>query len=141
MSDSLIWGCVLGSVQGGTNTHIRQNAKKKVTKFAHHTNESNWDTLSKCRKISRQDALFKAYSAEWAWKAIVDRLQSPHYLSWVDHEHKIRNRRQGRITGNIPCVNRTICLWNWLPAEILGTLPGKTNAFIKRVRKVINVVN
>jgi hypothetical protein len=30
-------------------------------------------------------------------------------------------------------VNRTIQLWNRLPAEILGTLPCKTNAFRKRV--------
>jgi hypothetical protein len=30
---------------------------------------------------------------------------------------------------------------NQLPAKILGTLPCKPNAFIKRVRKVINVVN
>ena len=32
-------------------------------------------------------------------------------------------------------------LWNRLPAEILETLPGKPNAFRKRVRKVINVVH
>jgi len=38
-------------------------------------------------------------------------------------------------------VNRTIRLWNQLPEEILGTLPCKLNAFRKRVRKVINVVN
>jgi hypothetical protein len=38
-------------------------------------------------------------------------------------------------------VNRTIQLWNQLPAEILGTVPCKPSAFRKRVRKVINVVN
>jgi hypothetical protein len=38
-------------------------------------------------------------------------------------------------------VNRTIRLWNWLSAEILGTLPFKPNAFRERIRKVINVVN
>jgi hypothetical protein len=38
-------------------------------------------------------------------------------------------------------VNRTIRLWKRLPAEILGTLPRKPNAFRKRVRKVMNVVN
>jgi len=26
-SDSWIWGCVLGSVQGGTNTRVRQGAE------------------------------------------------------------------------------------------------------------------
>ena len=40
-----------------------------------------------------------------------------------------------------PSVNRTIRLWTRLPAEILGALPCKPNAFRKRVRKVINVVN
>jgi len=29
-----------------------------------------------------------------AWKAIDDRLQRPHYLSRVDHERKIRSRKQ-----------------------------------------------
>jgi len=43
--------------------------------------------------------------------------------------------------GNYSFVKRTIRLWNRLPAEILGTLPCKTNAFRKMVRKVINVVN
>jgi len=43
-----------------------------------------------------------------------------------------------RISGNIPLGIR---LWNRLPAEILGTLPCEPNAFRKRVREVINVVN
>jgi hypothetical protein len=38
-------------------------------------------------------------------------------------------------------VNRTIWFWKWLPAEILGALPCKPNAFRKKVRKVINMVN
>jgi len=42
--------------------------------------------------------------------------------------------------GKCSFVNRTIQLWNQLPAEILGTLPRKPNAFRKRVRRVINVV-
>ena len=93
------------------------------------------------RKISRICALFKAYSGEWAWKAIGDRLQWPSSLSRFDHEWKIRNRRQRTDIGKYCFVNRTIQLWNWLPAEILGTLLCKQNAFRKRVRKVINVVN
>jgi hypothetical protein len=71
--------------------------KKKAVKFAHHTNRSNWETLASRRKLSRIYALFKAYSGERAWKATGDRLQRPHYLSRVDHEQKIRSRRQGRI--------------------------------------------
>jgi hypothetical protein len=43
--------------------------------------------------------------------------------------------------GKYSFVNRTIRLWNRLPAEILGTLPFKPNPFRKRVGKVINVVN
>jgi hypothetical protein len=104
-------------------------------------NESNWETLWQHRKVSCICALFKAYSAEQVWKAIGDRLQWPNYLSRVDHEQKIRNRRQRKAIGKYSFVNRTIRLWNRSPAEILGTLPCKTNAFRKRVRKVINVVS
>jgi len=81
------------------------------------------------------------YSGERAWKAIGDRLQRPNYLSRVDHEREIRNRRQRTDIGKYSFANRTIWLWNRLPAEILGTLPCKPNAFRKKVRKVINVVN
>jgi len=46
--------------------------QKKAAKFACHTNESNWETLSQRRKISHICALFKPYSGERAWKAIGD---------------------------------------------------------------------
>jgi hypothetical protein len=53
-----------------------------------------------------------------------------------------RNRRQRTDIGKKNSfVNRTIRLWNRLPAEILRTLPCKPSGFRKRVRKVINVVN
>ena len=58
-----------------------------------------------------------------SWKAIGDRLQRPNYLSRVDHERKISNRRQRTDIRKYSFVNRTIRLWNRLPAEILGTLP------------------
>jgi uncharacterized protein YfeS len=61
-------------------THVRQGTKK-AAKFAHHTNKSNWETLSRHRKISRICALFKAYSGEQVWKATGDRLKQPIYLS------------------------------------------------------------
>jgi len=115
--------------------------QKKAAKFAYHMSESNWETLSQSRKIARICALFKAYSGERAWKFIGDRLQWPNYLSRNDHEWKIRNRRQRTDIGKYSFVNRTIRLWNRLPAEILGTLPCKPSAFRKRVRRVINVVN
>jgi hypothetical protein len=35
-------------------------------------------------------------------------------------------------------VNRTIQVWNQLPADVLGTLSCKPSNFRKRVRKVIN---
>ena len=38
--------------------------QKKAAKFAYHTNESNWKTLSQRGKISRIRAHFKAYSGE-----------------------------------------------------------------------------
>jgi hypothetical protein len=37
-------------------------------------------------------------------------------------------------------VNRTIQLWNQLPADALGTLSCKPRKFRKRVTKVINQV-
>jgi hypothetical protein len=103
--------------------------------------ESNWETLSQRRKISRKCAVFKAYSGERAWKFIGDRLQWPNYLSRLDHDWKIRNRRQRMDIGKYSFVNRTIRLWNLLPAEILETLPCKPSACRKKVRRVINVVN
>jgi hypothetical protein len=112
--------------------------QNKAAKFAYHMSESNWETLSQRRKISRICALFKAYSGEREWKVIGDRLQWPNYLSRIDRDCKIRNRKQNADTGKYSFVNKTIRLWNRLPAEILGTLPCKPSAFRKRVRGVIN---
>jgi hypothetical protein len=131
---------MLGTVQGRTNTPVRQG-EKKATEFAYLSNESNWETMLQRRKISRICALFKAYSGERAWKAIGDRLQRPNRLSRVDHERKISYRRQRTGMGKYSFLNRTILLWNLLPAEILGSLPCKPNVFRKRARKVINIVN
>ena len=111
--------------------------QKKATRFAHHTNSSKWETLASRRKLSRICALFKAYSGEWAWKAIGDRLQRPHYLSRVVHERKIMSRRQRTDIGKYSFVNMTIQDWNQLPAEVLGTLPCKINTLKKRIRKAI----
>jgi hypothetical protein len=75
--------------------------QKKVTKFAHHRNESNWETLTERRKILRLCALFKAYTGEGAWKAVGDRLQTPCYLSRGDHGKEIRSRKQRTDIGTI----------------------------------------
>jgi len=111
--------------------------QKKAAKFAHHTNRSSWETLALRRKLSRICALFKAYSGERAWKVIGDKLQWPHYPSRIDHERKIRSRRQMTDIGKYSFVNRTIQDWNQLPAEVLGTFPCKLKTLKKRARKSI----
>jgi hypothetical protein len=103
--------------------------------------ESNWETLLQRRMISCIRALFKAYSGERAWKAIGDRLQRTNNLRGVDRERKIRNWRQRTDIGKYSFVNRTIQLWNRLPAVVLENLPCKPNAFRKSFKKVINVAN
>jgi hypothetical protein len=55
----------------------------------------------------------------------------------VDHEWKIRSRRQRTDIGKYSFLNRTIQHWNRLPAEVLEILPCKPITFKKRVRKVI----
>ena len=101
------------------------------------TNISNWESLASRRKLSRICALFKAYSGERAWKVIGDKLQRPHYLSRIDHERKIRSRKQRTDIGKYSFVNRTIQDWNHLRAEVLGTPPCKLKTLKKRVRKAI----
>jgi hypothetical protein len=106
---------MLGFVQGGTNTN---RVQKKAANFAHHTDKPNRETLASRRKLLHIRALFKAYCGEQAWKAKGDRLQQPHYLSRVDHEWKIRSRRQRTDIGKYSFVSRTIQHWNQLPADV-----------------------
>jgi len=115
--------------------------QKKAAKFAHKTNSPNWEILASRRKLSRICALFKVYSGEPAWRPIGDRLQRPHCLSRVDHERKIRSRRQRTDIRKYSFVNRTIQHWNQLPAEVLGILSCKPITFKKRIRKVIIELN
>jgi len=115
--------------------------RKKASKFAHHKNNLNGETLASCRKLSHKCALFKAYSGECAWKPIGDRLQRPHYLSRVEHERKIKSRRQRMDIGKCSFVNSTIQHWNQLLAEVLGILPCKPITFKKREKKVIIELN
>ncbi|KDR24007.1 hypothetical protein L798_07949 [Zootermopsis nevadensis] len=117
-----------------------EQVQKKACKFAYHRSYSNWETLAQRRKIACICALFKAYTGEWAWKAIGDRLQRPYYLSRVDHIRKIRCRKQRTDIRKYSFVNRTIQLWNQLPADVLGTLSCKPSAFRKKIIKVINEV-
>jgi len=69
--------------------------------------------------------------------AVCHQIPFPLYLSGVDYDRKIRARKQRRDIGKYSFVNRTIKLWNRLPAEELATFPTKSHIFRKRVRKVI----
>jgi 5-methylcytosine-specific restriction endonuclease McrA len=111
--------------------------QKKATKFANHTNDSLWETLAHRRKVARICSLFKSYCGEGGWKAIENRLQGPCYLSRDDHDRKIRAKKQRTDVEKYSLVNRTIILWNQLPAEALTTFPCRSHTFKKRVRKVI----
>jgi len=53
-------------------------------------------------------------------------------LSRVDHERKIRSRRQRTDIGKCYFVNRTIQHWSRVVAEVLGTLPCKPIIFLKK---------
>jgi len=117
------------------------SVKNKAAKLEHHTISPGWETSASRRKLSRICALFRAYSGKPAWMPIGDRLQWPHYLSRVDHERKIRSRRQRTDIGKYSFVNRTIQHWNQLPAVVLGTLPCKPITFKKRARKVVIELN
>ena len=100
--------------------NVLDRVQKKAAQFTNHTKDSDWETLAQRRMIARLWALFKAYSGEWSWKAICDRLRRPYYFSRVDHVQKIRDRKQRMDIGKYFFVNRTIKNWNQLPAEVLG---------------------
>jgi hypothetical protein len=70
-------------------------------------------------------------------KAIGVRLQGPCYLNRDEHERNIRVREKRKDIGKYSFVNRTINLWNQLPAEALETFPSRSNIFKKKVGKVI----
>jgi hypothetical protein len=109
-----------------------------AAKFSQYRNDSNWEILAHRREISRIRALFKADRGERAWKAIGDRLEGPCYLSRVDHNRKIRSRKQNTDIRKYSFVNRTIQVWNQLPADVLGNFFCKPSNFRKRAKKVIN---
>jgi hypothetical protein len=96
--------------------------------------------MSQRRKISRICALWKRTLESGRGRLLV-RLKRLTSLIRVDHERKIRNRRQRTDTGKHSFVNRTVRIWNRSPANILGILPCKPNAFRKRGRKLIDVLN
>jgi hypothetical protein len=116
-----------------------ERVQKKAAKFArrhNHRNGSDWESLAQRRKTVRLCALFKAYNGERAWKAIRGEATGTCYLSRDDHDRKIRSRKQRTDIGKYSFVNRTIRLWNNLPAEALVTFPCKPHIFRKRVREL-----
>jgi hypothetical protein len=110
---------------------------KKKAKFANHTYDSDWETLAQRRKIARICGLFKANTGERALKSVGGRLKGPCCLSRNDHDHKISARKQRTGIGEYSFVNRTIKLWNLLPAEVLATFPYKSHIYRNSFRKVI----
>jgi len=67
-----------------------------------------------------------------------DRLKGTWYLSRVDHDRKMRARKQRTDIGKYCFVlNRTIKVWNQLRADALATFPSKSHIFGKKARKVI----
>jgi hypothetical protein len=70
--------------------------------------QRSWETLTQRRGIPRICVLFKAYTGERACEAIGDRLERPCYLSRVDHDRKIRSRKQKTDIGKYSFVKRTI---------------------------------
>jgi hypothetical protein len=59
-------------------------------------------------------------------------------LSRVDHDRRIRTIKHKTDIGKYSFVNRSIQLWNQLPADALGTLSSKPSNFRKMVRKAVN---
>jgi hypothetical protein len=110
-----------------------------AAKFAHHRNYSNWETLTRRRDSSHICSL-QSVHGERGWNAIGDILQRPCYLNRVDHNRKIRSRKQKTDIEKYYFVRvyRTTQLWNQLPEDVLGTLSCKSSNFRKRVKKVTN---
>jgi hypothetical protein len=111
--------------------------QKKTAKFANHTNDLVWETMSQRMKIARICALFKIYTGERTWKSTWNRLKWPYYRSRDDHDRKIWARKHRTDIGKYCCVFRTIKLWNQLTAEALGSFHYKSHIFRNRFRKVI----
>jgi hypothetical protein len=130
---------VLGSLQSGTDKSL-DRVQNKAAKIAHQRNDLNWEILAQHRKVACICAFFKVYIEERAGKTISDRLQKLCYLSRVNHDRKIRSRKQKTDVRKYCFVNRTMQLWNQSPADALVTLFCKPSNFRKKVRKVIHQV-
>ena len=120
-------------MQRRTDNCVRP-VQKIVGQFRNYTKDSNWETLVQ-QRIAHLCALFKAYTGEWVWKTIHDRLHRSYYMSRVDHVQKIRDRKQRKDFGKYFFEYRTIKNWIQLPAAVLDTFPCKPTILRKRVSK------
>jgi len=132
----LEYGAACWDSYGECQISALDREQNKAAKFAHHSEGSDWESLAQRRKIARMCALYKAYTAEKAWKPLGDRLQAPSYLIRVDHRWKITARKQRSDIGKYSFVNRSITDWNQQPEGTTGTSHGKIHIFKTRVRKV-----
>ena len=98
---------------------------------------TKWESLAQRRKTARMCVLYKAYTGDRAWKEIRDRLHAPSYLSRVDHNWKIRTRKQRTDIGKYFLANRSIANWNQLPAGAIGTDHGNTHKIKTRIRELL----
>jgi hypothetical protein len=127
---------MLGSLQGGTDIWVRPGAKQSGWICT----SQEWfepGNLGTTQKNSWQYALFKAYTRERSWTVISDRLQKSYYLSRVYHDKNSKHRTDIR---QYSFVNRTIHLWNQLPAYTEGILSCKPSNFRRRAKKAKNQV-
>jgi len=128
---------LLAGIHTGKVMQTLDHVLKKAAKFVNHANHSVWETLAQRRNVARVCSLFKAYSGKRTWKAVGNRLQGPWYLSSDDRDRKIMARKQRKDIGKYSFVNRTIKIWNQLPAEVLATFPSRSHIFKNRVSRVI----
>jgi hypothetical protein len=119
-----------------TNKGVRQGAKQSGQICTHHKKLELGDTEVAKKVITN---MCSVQSVLWGLRVEAYRCQtkSPHYLSRVDHERKIRSRKQRTDIGKYAFLNRTIQIWNQLPAEVFENLPCKQNIFKRRVGKAI----
>jgi hypothetical protein len=89
-------------------TNVLDWVRNKAAKFVHQRNDSNLEILAWRRKLARTCALFKRYMGGER-KAISGRLLEPCYLNRIDHDRKIRSRKQRTKQTPWPLVReRTI---------------------------------
>jgi len=55
--------------------NVLDRVQTKAAQFTNRTKDSDWETLAQRRTTACLWVLFKAYTGEWAWKAIRNRLR------------------------------------------------------------------